>query len=168
MVDKFVKKINKYYGGTCMNVGFKNAAGNFSLRAAALIIYDGRILLAKSDNYDCFYTVGGGIHQNETSHEAVLRECYEEIGDHFEIDRLVFVQERFYTVENTQYHEIVFFYLMKKKDIELYSGANTDQNNEHLYWIPIDELETMNIAPAFLSAAVKNIPTEVTHIISYE
>ena len=162
------QKLKRYYGDTCMNIGLKNVMGNFSLRAAALIIDNGQILLAKSDNYDCFYTVGGGIKQNETSQDAVLRECYEETGVHFEIDRLVFVQERFYTTENTEYHEVVFFYLMKKNDIKLYCGVNTDQNNEHLYWVPIEELQTLNIAPAFLSAAVKNIPTEVTHIVSYE
>ncbi len=41
------------------------------------MIQDNRVLLAKSDNYDCFYTVGGGIQENETSDHAVLRECYE-------------------------------------------------------------------------------------------
>lgn len=151
-----------------MDVGYKNGDGGFSLRAAALIIDDGRILLAKSDNHDCFYTVGGGIHQNEASDKAVLRECYEETGYQFEIERLVFIQERFYTVANIQHHEVVFFYLMKKNDFELKSGVNTDQNNEHLYWIPIEELEAMDIAPAFLSEEVKNIPTKVAHIISYE
>lgn len=34
-----------------MDVGYQNPSGNFSLRAAALIIHDGKLLLAKSD--DC-------------------------------------------------------------------------------------------------------------------
>lgn len=82
-----------------MDVGYQNPSGNFSLRAAALIIHDGKLLLAKSDDYDCYYTVGGGIQQNETSSNAVIRECYEETGFHYEIDRLVFIQERFFTLE---------------------------------------------------------------------
>lgn len=151
-----------------MNTRCKNGEGNFSLRAAALIVDDGRILLAKSDMYDCFYTVGGGIYQNEASDNAILRECYEEIGVHLEIDRLVFIQERFYTVEHIPHHEVTFFYLMKKNKFELHNGSSTDQNHEHLYWIPIEELAAMNIAPAFLRKELKNIPTEVTHIISYE
>lgn len=97
-----------------MDIGYKSEKGNFSLRAAAIIIENNCLLLAKSDKYDCFYTVGGGIQQNETSDNAVLRECYEETGYHFEIDRMVFVQERFYTMNNVQHHEVVFFYLMKK------------------------------------------------------
>lgn len=100
-----------------MDVGYSNTKGNFSLRAAALIIHDNDLLLAQNDQYDCYYTVGGGIQQNETSENAVIRECYEEMGCHFEIDRLVFVQERLYKVEGIDHHEIVFFYLMKKTSI---------------------------------------------------
>ena len=151
-----------------MDVGYKNEQGKFSLRAAALIINDNRLLLVKNDKCECYYTVGGGIQQNESSNSAVLRECYEETGCHFEIDRLIFVQERFYKIAGACYHEIVLFYLMKEMNIKLQSGANTDQKDEHLHWIPIEELDSVNVVPAFLKEAVKCIPNEVTHIISYE
>lgn len=151
-----------------MKAKFKNGAGNFTLRAAALIIQDDQILLAKSDAHDCFYTVGGEIKQNEASDKAILRECYEETGHHFEIDRLVFVQERFYILANLPHHEVTFFYLMKKNDFEIYSGVNTDQNNEHLYWIPMEKLESTNIAPEFLRKALNDLPARLIHIISYE
>lgn len=55
-----------------MDVSYGNANGKFSLRAAALIIHDNKLLLAKSDKYDCYYTVGGGIRQNESSDSAVI------------------------------------------------------------------------------------------------
>lgn len=151
-----------------MDIGYKSEKGTFSLRSAALIIENNCLLLAKSDKYDCFYTVGGGIQQNETSDSAVLRECLEETGYHFEVDRLVFIQERFYMIENVQHHEVVFFYLMKKMDCDIHSGVNTDQNNEYLHWIPLEQLETINIAPAFLRTALKSIPEEITHVLSYE
>jgi len=112
--------------------------------------------------------VGGGINQNEASDKAILRECYEETGYPFEIDRLVFVQERFYALENMPHHEVTFFYLMKNNNFDLYSGVNTDQINEHLYWIPIEKIESMSISPKFLCKELKDIPAQVTHIISYE
>lgn len=151
-----------------MDVGYKNAIGNFSLRAAALIIRENKLLIAKSDNYDCYYTVGGGIQQNETSDNAVVRECYEETGYHFEIDRLVFVQERFFSLENILHHEVVFFYLMKETNYELDNGKNTDQKEEHLFWVPLEELDNINLVPAFLKTAVKSIPNEITRIVSQE
>lgn len=151
-----------------MDVGYKNANGNFSLRAAALIIRQNKLLLAKSDSYDCYYTVGGGIQQNETSDNAVIRECYEETGCHFEIDRLVFVQERFFSLDNILHHEVVFFYLMKETNYELYDGINTDQKDEHLFWVPIEEVGNINLVPAFLKTAVKKLPDGVTRIVSQE
>ncbi len=60
-----------------MDIGYRTSKGDFFLRSAALMIQDNRVSLAKSDNYDCFYTVGGGRQENETSDHAVLRECYE-------------------------------------------------------------------------------------------
>lgn len=151
-----------------MDIRYETSNMTFSLRSAALIIKNACALLVKSDCHPCFYTVGGGIRENETSESAVIRECYEETGYHFEIDRLVFVEERFFTVENICHREIVFFYLMKETDIKIVSGVSTDQNNEHLYWIPMERLKHIDLVPKFLKTSLENIPNEITHILSYE
>ena len=130
-----------------MDIGFKTSSGNFSLRSAALVIYDNQLLVAQNDNFDCFYIVGGGIHENESSAKAVVRELYEETGYRFEIDRLIFIQERFFEVGNIRHHEVVFFYLMKEADIKLQNGITTDHLNEKLYWIPIEKLPFRNYVP---------------------
>lgn len=57
-----------------MDIGYTTSSGNFSLRSAALVISDNRLLVAKSDKYDCYYTVGGGIRENEPSDKAIVRE----------------------------------------------------------------------------------------------
>lgn len=151
-----------------MDVGFKNASGNFSLRAAALIIQDNKLLVAKSQDYDCYYTVGGGVRQNEPTDKEVLRECFEETGHSYQIDRLVFVQERFFQVDNINHHEVVFFYLMQDDGHAIQSGVNTDQQNEQLFWIPIEDLVEINLVPSFLKTALQDIPGEVTRVVSYE
>ena len=151
-----------------MNLSFKTMNGIFTLRSAALVINDNHILIAKSDNFDCFYTIGGSVWENESSENAVVRELYEETGYHFEVDRLVFIQERFFNAKSTCHQEVVLFYLMKPADIDLPNGINTDLPNEHLYWIPIEKLEQINLVPAFLKTATKNIPDEIKHIVSYE
>ena len=119
------------------------------------------------DKYDCFYIVGGGIHEDESSAKVVVRELYEETGYRFEIERLIFIQERFFKVGNIRHHEVVFFYLMKEADIKPQNGINTDQLNEKLYWIPIEKLKKINLVPAFLKTAVKNIPNEITNLIPH-
>ena len=151
-----------------MDIGLKTSEGIFSLRTAALIIKDNCLLLAKSDNFDCYYTVGGGIQSGESSEQAVLREVCEETGKCLEIARLVFVQERFYHVGGENHHEVVFFYLMQNADSDILTGEVTDQQNEHLHWIPLDKLEQINLVPPFLKTEVTRLPQEVRHIVSNE
>jgi 8-oxo-dGTP pyrophosphatase MutT (NUDIX family) len=138
------------------------------MRAAALIIKDNKLLMVKNTDFPCYYTVGGGIEPNETSDEAVIREVYEETSYHLEIDRLAFIQERFYEVNQQKRHEIVFFYLMKEKaDINIPDGSFTDQPPKAtLHWLPIDKLSEINIAPEFLKTKSFDNITGIEHIIS--
>lgn len=151
-----------------MDIGMKTPEGGFSLRAAALIINNNQLLAVKHNNYDGFYTIGGGIKVNETSTDAAIREASEETGYLFPVDRLVFIQERFYNTNNTCHHEVVFFYLMKSTDVRIENETCTDQEEERLYWLPIDELHNTNLVPEFLRTALTNIPEKVVHIITRE
>ena len=105
---------------------------------------------------------------NETSTDAAIREVFEETGYLFPVDRLVFVQERFYNINNVCHHEVVFFYLMKSASVHIENETYTDQQEEKLYWLPIDELQDTNLVPEFLQTALTHIPKEVVHIISKE
>ncbi len=150
------------------NINLSLSDGIFTVRAVPLILSQNHLLVAKSSNYDCFYTVGGGVHAYETSADAVVREVLEETGCRMDIERLLFVQERFFCHDNVRHHEIAFFYLMKNTDIFIENGDATDCVGEHLEWIPIHELPGVNLVPAFLKTALQNIPEEVVHIISEE
>jgi len=151
-----------------LDICIRNETEEFSLRAAALIIQDEKILLIKNDTLNCFYTVGGRIKQNESSEEAVCRECIEEIGFECKLERLVFVQERFYQVNNRKHHETVFFYLMKPYRDEIHNGNQTDQACCRLYWIPIEDLSKLNLVPTFLKSSLINVSPGITHIITKE
>jgi ADP-ribose pyrophosphatase len=144
--------------------------GGFSYRVAALIINNNKLLVAKHIDYPCYYTVGGRVKLNETSVEAVVREVLEETGFTFEIDKLAFVQERFFKYCGKSHHEIVFFYLMKYTDgINILDGTYTDQGEkETLHWLPIGELERIDIVPNFLKTNVTKINENIIHIISKE
>ena len=151
-----------------MDIDMNTTNGDFSLRAAALIINNNQLLVIKHDNFDCFYTIGGGVHVNETSTDAVIREVCEETGYLLSVDRLVYIQERFYNINNTYHHEIVFFYLMKSTDVRSENETCTDHQEEKLYWLPIDGLQNTNLVPEFLRTALTNIPEEIVHIVSKE
>lgn len=150
-----------------MDIRYGNADCQFTLRAAALIIQDDHLLAVKNTRMNCSYTIGGGVHHGETTEEAVLRECLEETGCHFAVERLVFVQERFFQVDDRKHHEIVFLYLLKPPG-PFAIARTTDQTGEQLCWLPFDSLETNGLVPAFLRGCIQQLPLTVQHIISEE
>ena len=136
------------------------------LRAAALIIKNGCFLAAKNEDHDCYYTVGGGIEINETSEEAVVREVYEETGYRLEIERLAYIQERFFAANSQRYHEIVFFYLMKtNENMNVENNNCTDHKKETLHWLPLDSLGEVNLVPEFLATKSFADITCIEHIV---
>ena len=143
---------------------------NISCRAAALIIKENKLLFAKNVNSPYYYLVGGGIEENESSEEAVIREIFEEVGLKLEIDRLVMVQERFHNVDKQKHHEIVFFYLMKDGDsVAILDDAFTDQGmDETLHWLPIKSLSEFNIVPKFLKTKSFENMGIIEHVIVRE
>lgn len=152
------------------DIYFDTIYGGFSYRAASLIIKDNKLLAAKHKDHPCYYTVGGGVKRNETSAEAVVREVREETGYILDVDRLAFVQERFFDYSGKSHHEIVFFYRMKySEDINIVNGTYTDQGEkETLHWLPINKLENINIVPSFLKTNLIKMDENITHIISKE
>jgi len=143
---------------------------SFTYRAAALIIKDDKLLVAKSSDYPCYYTVGGAVEINETSGEAAVREVYEETGYALEVDRLAFVQERFMRVNGLKHHEVVFFYLIIcTPDMNIAENSFTDQApKETLHWLPLSELREVNLVPEFLKVKSLSDITSLEHIVTKE
>lgn len=139
----------------------------FTLRAAALIMQDDRLLMVKDTQHDSYYTIGGKVHLGEDTQQTILREVKEETGCTLDIDRLVFVQERFFTFQGKNHHEICFYYLMKTND-PLPALLHTDQDFETLHWLKICDLPHMRIVPAFLKNALQPLPQQTRHIICRE
>jgi 8-oxo-dGTP pyrophosphatase MutT (NUDIX family) len=152
------------------NIAFKTNKGCFTYRVAAIIIKDNKLLMAKHEDYPCYYTVGGKVRINETSEEAVIREAYEEAGIEFQIDRLSFIQERFFEITGEHHHEIVFYFLMKENTkIDLPNNSFTDQGTkESLHWLTIESLYKTYIIPEFFKTKLLNNIIGIEHIVSKE
>jgi len=138
------------------------------IRAAALIIKDGRLLVAKNTGTP-YYTIGGGVGKYETTEAAAIREVYEETGLKLEVDRLAFINESFFEFDGRKFHEIGFYYLMKDNpDINIPEGSFTDQPPfETLHWLPIDGLKDADLVPPFLKEKALGSITGIEHVISW-
>ena len=149
-----------------MDITLNQQQGIFTLRTAALIIRDNRLLAVKHDHFDGYYTVGGRVHLGESTAEAAVREAYEETGHHFKIDRLLFINEGFFTFEDIARHQVCFCYLMKSETADIPDGQPTDQARERLVWLPIADLPLLPLVPEFLRTALQNLPEQPVHLIS--
>jgi len=148
--------------------------GVINLRVGAIIMKEGKILMAGSHNHpDYLYTVGGRIQFGETAEEAVVREVYEETGVKMEIDRLGFVEEGYFYGDSEPYlgkeiYEIVFFFYMKvPKDFELKSETFMEGDKEEfLRWISPD-IE-MKYYPEFFRTELLHPSDGVKHMVTDE
>ena len=106
--------------------------GLINLRVGAILLRDGKFLMASNRRDPYLYSVGGRIQFGETAEEAVLREVEEDTGRRLEVDRLGFVHENFFTSDprlhtgRVVYEISLFFYMKTPQDFEPVSRSFTE------------------------------------------
>ncbi len=153
--------------------GFQKENNWFRYRAAAIIVEDGCVLFAGNERDNYYYSIGGGVHMNETAEDAVIREVFEETGVHYEVDRLAVIHENFFdgdgSLDGYCCHEVAFYFLMKPRGTkELNSDSYTGGVKENMYWLPIGELENHRAYPTFMKEYLEKMPKEIVHIVTNE
>ena len=121
--------------------------GIINIRVGAIIMKDGRILMAKNERADYFYSVGGRIKFGETAEEAVIREVFEETGVKMQVDRLGFIHENYFIGDSPAkerkipYVISLYVYMEVPDDFNPISNTFTEDNiKEYLTWISLDEI----------------------------
>ena len=153
-----------------MNLAVEVDNKHFTCRVAAIIIIENQLLMVKHKDFPCYYTVGGKVKINESTEEAVIREIKEETGIDYEVENLIFIQERFFNFNNQEQHEIIFYYETKENiNTKFLADKYTDQGyDEMMYLLDIDNLREFNIIPTFFKdIQFKNI-SGIKHIITRE
>ena len=145
--------------------------GVLNIRAGAIILKDGKLLMVGNDRIDYLYSVGGRIKFGESAEEAVVREVYEETGVKMEIDRLGFIHENFFISpdpgsEGKTVHEITFYFYMKTPaGFEPKSESFTEYNGrEHLTWVSPEDDGRMY--PEFFKTELVRSAETVKHIVT--
>jgi ADP-ribose pyrophosphatase YjhB (NUDIX family) len=153
--------------------------GDFGFRAGGIIQRDDRVLLCRVGDADWWFPPGGGVHLQETSHQALKREFLEETGFDVEVQRLVFIIENFFVHENVRYHTIEFIFIVSpieqigKWTQEEFIGR--EEYEEELQsrslvfkWFDKSELDQINLLPSILRDTLKDIPEHPVHIINHD
>ena len=133
----------------------------FGVRATALIVQNHKLLVTQDKGK--YYTIGGAIQVNERTEDAVVREVREELGVKAQAGQLAFVVENRFEQAGVHYHNIEFHYL-----VDLLEDApltmQEDEKMQPCEWIDLDQLQNIQLVPAFLKTALPNWDGQLRHI----
>ena len=147
--------------------------GILNIRAGAIILKDGKVLMVGNDRNDYLYSVGGRLKFGETAEEAVVREVFEETGVKLEIDRLGFIHENYFygdapgKLGKPVYELSFYFYMKTPKDFSPVSHSFTEGDcKELLKWVSPDE--DIKLYPEFFREELKQPSDTVKHFVTDE
>ena len=147
--------------------------GLINIRVGAIILKDGKFLMAGNERDAYLYSVGGRIRFGETAGEAVVREVEEETGWRLAVDRLGFVHENYFIMDipsnagRLVYELCFYFYMNAPADFEPVCRSETgDGLREHLEWVGPDEPRT--IYPDFFRTELMHPEYAVKHFVTDE
>lgn len=147
--------------------------GIVNLRVGAVIVRNGKFLMAGNDKSDFYYSVGGRLRFGESMEEAAVREVFEETGYRLKPSGLAFVHENFFPSESfhggktvrKEVYEISFFYRFDvPEDFDPRADFTDEGTKEHLFWVSPDEEKT--VYPAFFRTEALKPAEGVKHFIT--
>lgn len=155
-----------------MDTSFKMETQVFNYRVAAVWIENGHVLLHKQTKESYWALPGGRAEMLEDSKSCLVREMAEELDTAVSANRLLWVAENFFTYNAKQYHELGFYY-----EVEPVGGASHFREGpffgpegERLtyQWVPLSEIEQVELYPEFLRSGLKELPASIEHVIIAE
>ena len=131
-----------------------------NIRAAGIIIHNGKFLAHRNVNCDYYALIGGRVAIGEDSVTTVIREIKEEMGKDAKIIGYVSTIENFFEEKGLKYHEIMFVHRVEFTDEEdkkiEYTLKNIEGREELQYeWIDIDRVDEYNVVPAAIKDVLK-------------
>lgn len=139
-----------------------------NVRAAAVIIHDGKVLTHRNTNSDHYALLGGRIAIGEDSKTTVLREYKEELGKEIEITDYVATIENFFEMKGSKYHEYMFVYkaeFVNEEDKKINYTLKNMEGKDYLeyQWLDLSRIDEYNILPKAIKDVLKEnkFPTHV-------
>ena len=146
----------------------------FNVRAAALIIDEGHLLLHRVVNDDFWTLPGGRVEPGEAALDTVVRELCEETGEIVTCGPLAFIAENFFTLDGVPAHEIGFYAhatlpggsRLRDKGMS-HRGAEPGAQLEYR-WFPLNGLDRLALYPEFLRSEPLDRMQALRHVTQGE
>jgi ADP-ribose pyrophosphatase YjhB (NUDIX family) len=143
----------------------------FQVRAAAVVLHGGRVLLQRADGEPFWTLPGGRSDAGEDAEATVRREFREETGAEAVVGPLLWIVENFFRFQARDYHEISWFFRARFADaghplLRTDEFEATEPGTRLLYaWRPVAGLRGIEVHPAFLSQALRDVPSAPVHVV---
>lgn len=129
---------------------------NIRNSAKAIIICRDKVLLTKNQDHEGYFYLfpGGGQEHGETIHNALIRECIEEVGKDVVIGELLHIRE--YIGKNHEHssfdfnvHQVEYYFVCNLvNEMNNYkTPTNPDSHQVGIEWIQINDLLQYRIYP---------------------
>lgn len=156
---------------------FKTDEHIFSYRVGGLLIHNGKVLMQKAAGDDGYAFIGGHVAFGETTAETIVREFKEEIGADIRAERLIMVNENFFSWGDRPCQQINFYYLVSllneaqiplDRDFKALDELGNERIELDMCWIPLEEVASKNIYPPNAKEFVVNVPDEIVYFVYKE
>ncbi len=132
-----------------------------NIRAAVVIIHNGKILVHRNINSDHYALPGGRVEIGENSENTIKREILEEMGKEVEVIGYISTIENFFEMNGKKYHEIEFVHkaeFVKKEDKMLQDTIKNVEGKDFLQyeWLELDKIEQYPLMPKVIKEILKN------------
>lgn len=141
--------------------------------ARAFIIHEEKLLTIKMrDHSGVFYILpGGGQNHGETLKEALIRECFEEIGTQVAVGEFLYVREYIgrnheFRVAHKAFHQVEHVFRCSLPDPDqVKPGSELDKKQIGVEWLPIANIQKHRLLPKVLKEKIT--PQGVEGLIPY-
>ncbi|MDQ8023786.1 MAG: NUDIX domain-containing protein [Moraxellaceae bacterium] len=143
----------------------------FQLRAAAVFVHEGAVLLHRAPGDDFWALPGGRVEAGEDAATTVFREMQEELGEAVQCERLLYTVEAFFHHLGSPNHEIGLYFLthlpahsplLDKQ--RTHAGIEADKSLEFA-WFRLGDLGDVNVCPSFLQTALTEPGLPFRHVV---
>jgi ADP-ribose pyrophosphatase YjhB (NUDIX family) len=141
-------------------ISFRINSHRFHLRAGAIVMEAGHVLLHRLEG-DTFWALPGGrVEAGEDGAQTIVREFKEELGLNVSCNELLSVGENFFEYEGEPHHEIGLYFSVSLPEAaeirdtgKLHTGIEGDKRLE-FRWFTCEALRQIDFRPAALQASL--------------
>ncbi|MCY1691611.1 NUDIX domain-containing protein [Exiguobacterium sp. SL14] len=153
-----------------MDLTFTVNQKKLNIRAVAVLIQDGHLLIHRQGEDDFWSLPGGRVQFGESGAKAIERELLEELGRSIEPPIFRFLHENFFHYADHQFHELGMFYEVTcREPLPLLKEDFYGPEGEGLTYrfVPFEDLEHYTLYPSELSEMLRAnaFPTLLTNDI---